>query len=1682
MKRTLLAVCVLFFCVLSTFAQPLRVFIRAGEKTHGPGEHDHPKFLAEWKDLLNERGAKADGALSFPTAEQLDNTDVLVMYCAEGGTVAPEQRGNLDKFLKRGGGIVVIHDAVCGKDAAWFKSVVGGAWEHGHSKYFEGSISLYYQDYDHPITKGVSNFDFDDEMYYDLHLMPEARVLAATYKPDDRNKKDGKLFPSVYDIVPQMWVYEKDNYRAFVSIPGHKHTSFSLPHYRAVLLRGIAWTGKREADSLCSKEELASLRYPAGGPTTPEKSAAGITVESKFNLNLVAAEPLIEKPISHDWDAQGRLWVAETPEYPAGRTRPSGEIENRPGRDRISILEDTNNDGVMDKKKVFADGLELVTSFVFHKDGLVVCQPPDVYFLRDTDKDGKADKKETLYTGFGMRDTHAVASNMRWGQDGWIYATLGYSGGNVKSGDGKKDFGALNSGVIRFRADGSMMEQVSSKNGNTWGLDFTWDNELFFSQANGQHCNHVIMSETILARGRVGKATSYKCIEDHNRIFPIRSYDKQAYVQIDHVGGFTAASGAMIYNGGAWPAEWENNYFVTEPTVNIVHRDILKPEGVTYVASRPSNTEFIGGTDLWFRPIHSRVGPDGAVYVLDFYNQAVVHNDTRGPKHGPANAAVRPDRDHFFGRIWRVQHKEARKLEVPNLSTATPTDLVNALKHPNEWVRMTAHRLLAERGERDVAPALEALAADVQAPSPARVHAIWVLQNLGNIAYGYFSTLVPDTDPAVAKNALRVIAGLRNLDVNHPLHFAVIGQFQNADPRVQMEAVLAISAFKNNKSPQDMLVHVFPKMKNHWSESAALGVAAKDPIEFLESALSVDPTGLDTLVSALIARIASKQEPAAIADVMVRMGIATPAADPLKAIILEKLLKELKPDFMLPWTPALQLFCENLLASQTPEVRLGVLPLVVRWDPGMMIKETKALAEDIMTHVHDGDHPESEQLLMARCLLGVRQLNEGIIPLVARLINTNSVDSQRQVIELLGDIAEPAVAIELINAYSNAVPEVQEFIFNQLLKRAEWAISLLDMIATKKIELASLSPIAVNRLRTHGDKTVAKRAGEVIDIIRGPQTKEKDELIAKYAPVAEEIGNPGFGKTLFTQNCGVCHKFNGEGKDLGPDLTGMGVHGSRELLVHILDPNRIVEPNFTTVSLETKDGESHEGIVGREDKHTILLRNAAGEIEIKKVDIKTRKATGRSLMPEGFESIGPAAVRDIIDYICSVDSKYRVIDLARAATANSTRGIYISPDSLDETLKFKRFGMVKMDDVPFEIANPLTSSSGNNVIVLKGGEGYAKTLPQKVEIDDLNIKAYKLHILGGVAGWGFPWGDKEKNGKLPAVKMSVSYANGRVEEFTLRNGVEFADYNGNVDVPGSKAVPGIVSRGQVRYFALQLGDSKTPVRKITLESFDNVVAPTFVGITAEVEPKRRVVETIEDLGTFYPHSFGPIAVSMLGGGSSHDFENHFNMPDSVAMAYASDSPIDWTTNLSYFEKSFTNHDVIYLCSNQPMTNDAVKKGIFDFANSGKGLLLVHPALWYNWKEWPEYNRELVGGGTSHHDKYGEIEVVITNRKHPIMENIPKSFKVQDELYHFKPDPKGNPIEVLATATNTATGSSFPAVWIVKHPKTRIVCITLGHDMSTHDNVAYKVMLQNAMAWVAHRKGDEKAEPKRAEVK
>jgi uncharacterized protein len=1684
---------------LSASAAPLRVFIRGGEKSHGQNAHEHERFLNDWKPLLTQRGMVVDGAKAWPTAEQLAKTDVLVMYAQEGGNATPEQKANLDVFTKRGGGLVVIHTAAVSNDPVWWKSVIGGAWVQGKTKWKEGPMDLYYVENQrigeqHPITKGASNFHIDDEIYYDMDLSPDIRVLATSYTPNvPGNKKPvegGKAH--IYDIQPMMWAYEKENYRAFVAIPGHLYSTFEQPFYRGILMRGIAWAGKRpNVDEFSKPEEIAALTYPEGGPQRPADTLKALEIHPDFTMKLVASEPLITKPMNFDWDPSGRMWVAETPEYPNGRRgmRPDyrgkewkdhGGVDPEPGKqdrkavDKISILTDTNGDGIADKKEIFYEGLELVTGLVFHKDGVIVTQAPDILFLRDTDHDGKADKVEKLYTGLGTGDTHAVINNPRWGWDGWIYATHGYSSGKVTSADGSKAFGNIGSGVVRFKPDGSAFEQYSSKGGNTWGLDITADNRVMWTQpTSGQLLMETVLPEYALSRGKVGSTASYHMVEKSGKTFPAMSWDQQAYRQIDWVGSFTAAAGCVIYDGGSWPAEYNGDYFTTEPTINIVHHARLTPEGSSSTFHKlpgREETEFIRSKDMWWRPIEVRVGPDGAMYVGDFYNQAVIHNDTRGPDHNGVNAAVRPDRDHYFGRIWRVDQKDAKKIAVPDLAKNDVKQLVKSLSHPNRNIRMTASRLLIELSERAgdekdgiIDPILNLLNEKWEATAPeAKIASMWTLGALHAMDSELMKRAISDKEATVRRNAA-LICESYGLTLDPTL-------IQDPDATVRLAALRALASGTISDAAAKAIIAAWPKFDDDFQKSAAVGAASKNPSASIAAALdSPDPAALSPLVNALTRSLTNADE---AAKLVISLSSKPAAADPLKASILDSLSKTVNDSPAL--TPALTEALGKLLSSGASG---SALPLAAKWDKSGSLKPViERMTRELFTKLETGS--DDSRFAAAQGLLGLRSVVADALPAVIKATTGSASPAlKRQLITALGTTGDPTVGTMLAASFGKLPSEAQGAAFEVLLQRADWSLSLIEAAKAKQADLTLLGPANLARLRTYPDGAIAKAANAYLDELMGPALKAKAEALAKLTPIVEQPGDAEKGKALFTAACATCHHFNGYGADVGPGLTGMGSHGPAELLTAIIDPNREVDPSFVAWNIETKDGKFHSGVIARENPTSLILKSLAGQEEIRVSDIKSRVNTGRSLMPEGFEGLGGETLRDILAYLCDGDArKFRTVDLRSAFTADTRKGLYASQETKGDTLPFKKFGTVEVEKIPFSIMDPAKSLNGNNIIVLKGGSrgSFSAKLPQQVEAKLGGFKANRLHFLGGVTGWGY----KDGGEVSPVMKVTVVYTDGQSEELVLQNGVEFSDYFDRVDVPGSRFV-NLLTDHQVRFFTKALKRTAA-IDKLVLESFGTGVAPTTVAITAELADANAAPVVTPDKPTaangFKAQFNDPVPqppekakgprVLLIGGGSSHDFVKFFGATDKATLT-PTVGWVDFTQNLNGIGPILKNLDVIVLSANQPISPETQKQ-LIDFANSGKGLIALHPGTWYAWGNFPQWNKEIVGGGTRGHDALGKFTVKVTKPEHPVMKGVNASFEIVDELYNHQPDAAGTPSEVLAESLSAKTGKTFPQVWIVKHPKARIVGITLGHDARAHDLPDYKTLLKNAVKWVSEK--------------
>ncbi|MGV3764110.1 PVC-type heme-binding CxxCH protein [Parapedobacter sp.] len=475
---------------------------------------------------------------------------------------------------------------------------------------------------------------------------------------------------------------------------------------------------------------------------SPEESSRLTQIPLGFELKLFASEPDIVNPIAMSWDERGRLWIIEAMDYPNNFVELKGAAN-----DRVKICEDTDGDGVADKFTVFADGLNIATSFTFANDGIIVSMAPHFIFLKDTDGDDVADLRDTIMTGWNKNDTHAGPSNLQYGFDNKIWGVTGYAGfdGYI---DGKRL--AFGQGVYHFKPDGTDFEFLATTSNNTWGLGMTEDNNVFISTANNTHSAYYSMPEQLVQRrlrsdDQRQPVNAVQKVDGHYEVHAMTPNLRQ----VDVVGGFTAAAGHHFYTARDYPQSyWNRVAFVTEPTVRLVHNAVIEPDGAGF--KEHDGWNLVASSDEWFGPIHSEVGPDGAVWILDWYNFIIQHNvfvPAQAPSdkvlpfieqpHGPGNAFESDLRDKKYGRVYRLVYKDAKHKNGFKLTKDDPDGLLKALKSDNKFWRTHAQRLLVERGQDDVAEDLIRIAGDrkvdkIGLNAPA-IHALWTLQGLNLI-------------------------------------------------------------------------------------------------------------------------------------------------------------------------------------------------------------------------------------------------------------------------------------------------------------------------------------------------------------------------------------------------------------------------------------------------------------------------------------------------------------------------------------------------------------------------------------------------------------------------------------------------------------------------------------------------------------------------------------------------------------------------------------------------------------------------------------------------------------------------------------------------------------------------------------------------------------------------------------
>lgn len=745
-------------------------------------------------------------------ADNLNQYDGLLIYANWDSLPKPQERALLD-YVASGHGLIPVHCASwCFRNSPeYVDKLVGGQF----FRHKLDTIQNRLVEKPNSILAGLTPFKAYDETYLHTHLQTDNNVLTVRdVKPEQAADVAAAGRPGAVE-EPYTWTRQYGKGRVFYTAWGHDERTWSQPGFQQLLERGILWAVGDDVKKLHDglnpqpfayhEAKLPNYEKRSGPqleqePLSPQESMKHLQVPVGFTLDLFAHEPNVMHPIALTWDERGRLYVLITKDYPNER-KPGGT-----GSDSIVICEDTDGDGKADKFTNFAEGLSIPTGMVFANGGLIVSQAPDMLFLKDTNGDDRADVKQVLFTGFGTFDSHAGPSNLHYGFDNWIWGCVGYAGFKGKVGADSLNFGQA---FFRFRPDGSRMEVMTRTSNNTWGMAFNETGDVFGSTANNAHGWYMAIPGRYYTGAPHLRENGSRNTDTHKDMKPITSRVRQ----VDVFGGFTAAAGQNFYTARAFPKPyWNNVAFVCEPTGHIVHQNVQAKRGTDFEDTEGVSVGFnlLAGADEWFAPVHAETGPDGAVWVLDWYSYIIQHNPTpQGFENGKGNAYETNLRDFTHGRIYRVGHKNAPRYVLMSLGKDRPAELVAALKNDNLFWRMNAQRLLVERGNRDVVPQLIALvndrSVDQTGNNPASIHALWTLQGLDALTGDALSAAMNALKHpawAVRKTAVQVL----------PRNEATATQLLRADalndrePLVVLNTLLALSESPSNPIVQQAVL------------------------------------------------------------------------------------------------------------------------------------------------------------------------------------------------------------------------------------------------------------------------------------------------------------------------------------------------------------------------------------------------------------------------------------------------------------------------------------------------------------------------------------------------------------------------------------------------------------------------------------------------------------------------------------------------------------------------------------------------------------------------------------------------------------------------------------------------------------------------------------------------------------
>jgi len=1101
------------------------------------------------------------------------------------------------------------------------------------------------------------------------------------------------------------------------------------------------------------------VRFPTG-----KECAAKMTVPPGFVVKCFAAEPDVVNPIALDFDHQGRLYVLECLEYPQKGKYPAqlppikdGRVGH--GRDRIRVFEDTDGDGVADKVSVFAEGLNLATGLAYGHGGVFVGQAPELLFLQDTDGDGKADRRTVLLDGWGFQDTHETLNSFLWGPDGWLYGCHGvFTHSRVgKPGTPNDQRIPLNAALWRYHPISQKFEVFSEGTSNPWAYDYDEHGSGFITACVIPHLYHTISGG--LYRRQAGQNFNrfaygeIREICDHVHYWGPSSHIGNKDPRRFEVGGGHAHSACLIYQGGAYPKEWTGLVYMNNLHGARINTDVLKRHGATYIGSH--GKDFLIANDPNFRAIQLRTGPDGSIFMIDWYDPQICHNTD--PRIW--------DRDH--GRIFKVEFRDAPPRKPTDVSKLPGKALLDLLCDDNCWWWRKALLVLAERRDAAAAAALRQMVRNEPNPLHA-LRALWGLYGSGAFDQAFGRECLAHRDSWVRAWAVRFLAeGAARPDADT---WNALLKLAQEDPAAEVRLELASACQRWRRLGHDPNGVLLRLMQRDDAKDPVLpfmiwlafepSVAAADYQQRLEELrpLAASPLVRDAILPRTIRRLASTGDPKHLEAVLVFLN-KLDGDVPAKIAGLDGLLEALRGQRLEP-----------------PEVwKRGDINLAnVR--NAALIRRVRQLG------VHFGDpaaaraaeaDAQSAELPMDERLAAIQQvalarLPSSVEPLLALAQSQEPVEVRRESLRALGNFDKDDIAARLLTSWMKLPPLLQREAIGLLSSRRSWAHALVDAIARKTIARQELTEGDVRRLLALRDHELTKKIELHWGKLReGTPAQLEQQLARLRGQLMDQPADRAAGKAVFEKNCMVCHKLHGQGHDVGPDLSGAHRRDPEYLLINILDPNRVVGRDYYTAIAETKSGALTQGLLVEDAPQRITLKGEQGKLTtIARADLFAFKVEERSLMPEGLpNNMTEQQFRDLVAYLMEdpflakgqVAGPFKMaLDYKSPIEENladplKTDGIRWKPFHLGPAavIDMEKLGVLgpPTDSVAFvyvEVMSPRTAKTtlelaadDNVLLYLNGREVFRRTRAQQPTRTELELKEgvnrflFKVHNIYG---------------------------------------------------------------------------------------------------------------------------------------------------------------------------------------------------------------------------------------------------------------------------------------------------------------------------------------------------------------